>query len=279
MKVKLIESISQSEVCFQLHCGLIVLQESDRNRISVLEEFVQIEISIQPAEEIRGPENFVRERFSQEMAPVPVNLVFPDDTARDLLARSQLSETEAVSIIRQMCATPSLLSKVGFDTLTDTLSVQVEPAVGKQGDFSYTAFVTISSGLESKHLVAQFRARDEQTNHDVLRKAVSIFHDFVAIPLCLVSEYPLQLSITCNYGDTYDQQSHTFSLNQKRNAIRDYAKFLAMGCTESGSATQTVSRVAARFKEITAWSFTPPLSAILQTLIGKLGILRYYRAI
>lgn len=218
---------------------------------------------------------------SQEMAPVPANLVFPDDAARELLARSQLSEPEAISIIRQMCVTPSLLSNVGIDidALTDTMSVQVEPAVGKQGDFSYTAFVTISSGLESKYLVAQFRAPDEQTNNDVLRKAVSIFHDFVATPLCLITEYPLQLSITRNYGDTYDQQSHTFSLNQKRNAIRDYAKFLAMGCTESESANQTVSRVAARFKEIAAWNLTPALSAILQTLAGKLGITRSYRAI
>ena len=216
---------------------------------------------------------------SKEMAPVPANLVFPDDAARDLLARSQLSETEAVSIIRQTCVTPSLLSNVGFDALTDTLCVQVEPAVGKQGDFSYTAFVTISNGLESKHLVAQFRSRDEQTNSDVLRKAVSIFHDFVAIPLCLITEYPLQLSITRNHGDTYDQRSPTLSLNQKCNAIRDYAKFLAMGYTEPASATQTVSRVAARFKEIAAWNFTPALSAMLQTLAGKLGLPRSYRAI
>jgi len=209
--------------------------------------------------------------------PVPADLISSDNAARSLLAKCQLSEADACLIIRRTCEGASFLSQIGFQKSTNAPCIQVEPAAGKQGDFSYTTFIVIKNA-EQKQLVAQFRAHEDQTNNEVLQQAVSVFQDYVAILLCVVMEYPLQLTITQNYGDTYEQKSRTFSFDQKRNAIRHCAEFLVMGCTQSNRVGQTHSSLADRFREITGWNFERELALILQSLAGKLRILSLSRA-
>jgi hypothetical protein len=207
---------------------------------------------------------------SKEM-PVPTNLVFPDDVAKQLLAQSNLNEDDAFSIIRRTCLDPALISKIGFCASTQ-VSVQIQPALGKQGDCSYTTFVTIFCASDKKELVSQFRSPADKASDNVLQRALSIFNDFVAMPLCLINEGPLQLLVAYNYGNTYEQQSHAFDLEQKRNAIRDYGTFLAMGRTQVDADYEAVSRVTTRFQEIATWQFPPTLSQRIQSLVGNLGI-------
>lgn len=204
--------------------------------------------------------------------PVPANLVFPDDVATNLLIQHGLSEPEAHALISQVCEERGFLSRIGFHTSLSTMtSIHVAPAVGKQGDFSYTAFVILKNAQEQKQLVAQFRAPEEPTNAEVLKEAVSIFGDYVAIPLCIVTDSKLQLTITHNYGDTYEQQSHTFTLDQKRGAIRSYANFLAMGCKQPNYAAPTNFSVANRLQEIASWNLGPAVLSMLQSLVKNLG--------
>jgi hypothetical protein len=203
--------------------------------------------------------------------PVPTNLVFPDDVAKQLLARSNLNEDDAFSIIRRTCLDPDFLSKIGFSASTQ-VSLEIQPALGKQGDFSYTTFVTISCASARKEVVAQLRAPADQTSEALLQRALSIFNNFVAMPLCLINEGPLQLLIAYNYGNTYEQQSHAFDIKQKRHAIRDYATFLAMGRTQVDADYEAIGRVATRFQEILTWRIPPSLRRMIRPLAENLGI-------
>jgi hypothetical protein len=93
-----------------------------------------------------------------------------------------------------------------------------------QGCFSYT--VTIRSSAIK--MVAQYRKDDDRIDPHVLEEAVACYGHWVLTPK-FYDDAVGQIIISPYVGVSYARQSREYSLEQKLNSIKDFARFIAPG--------------------------------------------------
>ena len=204
-----------------------------------------------------------------------MRLVLPGQEALEVLDRAGTTKTECTERLKQILAEERVqLCVFGTRVLPERTTLHDDPR--QQGAFSFTYYITVTDNNQHKQFVVQFREDGiESTSLQLLDSAEYIFGSYVAKPLFISPEKPLQVTIWEYYGENFQQKFfyNKFTYPQKQNAIRQYAAFLALGCREALSETRSNSRVCEQFQNIAAWTFPPSIAHIIVGLKASLGLL------
>jgi len=204
-----------------------------------------------------------------------MRFVFPGQEALEVLERAGTTPDECTRRLKQLLAEEGIqLCVFGRPVLPEKITLSDDPR--EQGAFSFTYYITVHDDNPEKRLVAQFREDGiERTSLDVLDSAESIFGAYVAKPLFISTEKPLQVTIWEHYGENLQHKFiyEKFTHSQKTNAMRQYAGFLALGCRECLPETCSNSTVRDQFQKIATWTFPPSIAHVILTLTASLGLL------
>ena len=204
-----------------------------------------------------------------------MTLVFPGQEALELLERAGTTKDECTNLLKQRLSADHVqLCVFRKRVLPEKIALSDNPI--QEGCFSFTYYISIEYNSEEKQFVAQFH--EDGVKHaslDLLNTAESIFGSYVAKPLFISKEDKLQLTIWKYYDENMQLKFvyNKFTHEQQKNALRQYAAFLALGCRNHLPGNRMNSNVYGRFQTIATWSFPSSIAPLILELNASLGFL------
>jgi hypothetical protein len=213
-----------------------------------------------------------------------VRYVYPGEEALEVLEKAGTSKEKCEARLLVILSATDIQDQV-FGKRVDPSTIVITTENHQQGKASFTFFISLNPE-QGKQFAAQFRQLGEdQTSVEVLDAAASIWGDWVPKPLYLAEEGSLQVVIWKYYGEntmlrfyefTEERNIHSFTNEQKINAMRQYAEFLALGCQQQHQFPPSLVRdgkakAIETFKKVAKLDFPPEIRKAIDKLRDSLG--------
>ena len=207
-----------------------------------------------------------------------MRLVLPGQEALEVLERAGITKDECTLFLKQILAEEDVQLCV-FKTRVSPETITLSDDPQQQGAFSFTYYIAVNSNNQEQRFVAQFRENGiERTSLDLLSSAESIYGSYVAKPLFIRMERTLQVTFWEYYGENLQQKFFykKFTHAQKKNALRQYAMFLAIGCRVALPTSRSNSAVYEHFQRIATWTFPHSIANVIMRLKSSIGLLWFW---